>query len=196
MIEVPRDTNTIYVSMVPSKLFGFFCIIYKIHILDYSGGCFKEEFDSTYPVHLKGILSQDEFQDSIDRINRTIISNKILFILAIIFAASMISGMIFIIIGGIIEANSDTSGFITLLVVTVLGLIVFGIGYCFIHCRHVTRIRQAIDEESMKYSLRLSVPCNWRLETTGNYFGGFGKNYVSRILSSKKSLFLFLTVGN
>jgi hypothetical protein len=139
-------------------------------------------------MHLKGLISQDEFQGSIDRINRIITPNKILFILAIIFIASIISGMIFIIVGGIIEANPDISGFITLLVMTVLGLIMFGIGYYFMHAKQVTQIRQAIDEESIKYSLKLSVPCNWRFE----------KNHVSRILSSKTktSLFLFLIVGN
>jgi hypothetical protein len=37
-------------------------------------------------------------------------------------------------------------------------------------------MREAITEESMKYSSRSLTPCSWRLETTRNYFGGYGNN--------------------
>ncbi|CAF4636822.1 unnamed protein product, partial [Rotaria magnacalcarata] len=50
MIGVPVNSNSVYVPMVQT-------------------GCLKAEFDSTYPIHLNGIISQHEFQESIHKIN-------------------------------------------------------------------------------------------------------------------------------
>ncbi|CAF4367476.1 unnamed protein product, partial [Rotaria sordida] len=56
-------------------------------------GCCKAEFDSTYPVHLNGIISKDEFRKSINKINRIISSNKNLIILTVAFALTIIIGL-------------------------------------------------------------------------------------------------------
>ncbi len=150
-------------------------------------GCLKAEFDSTYPVHLNGIISQDEFQESINKINRTITSNKILIILAIVFASSVIGGIIFFIVGGVTTTNSRGYGFPALvgvgIGVTVFGSLFFSIGCCIIQFRRATRIRQAIAEESMKYSSRSPIPCSWRLETTRQYFGGYANHYNSQLIN-------------
>ena len=65
--------------MVRSKSSCF--LIDIIITAGFLAGCLKAEFDSTYPIHLNGIISQDEFRESIHRINRTFPSNKILIIL-------------------------------------------------------------------------------------------------------------------
>ena len=60
----------------------------------------------------------------------------------------------------------------------------FIIGVCFglvflmiillsvLQCRRMAQLRQAIAEESARYSSR-STPCSWRLETTTFYTGNF-----------------------
>jgi hypothetical protein len=147
----------------------------------------KAEFDSTYPVHLNGIISQEEYRASIDKINRTIGSNKIIIILAIVFAVSIIGGMIFFIVGGVTAVDSRKHGFSALLVVgivvTTLGSILFSIGCCLVQFRRAAQIRQAIAEESMKYSSRSPIPCSWRLETTRQFLGGYGNHYNSQLVS-------------
>ncbi len=147
----------------------------------------KAEFDSTYPVHLNGIISQDEYRESINRINRTITSNKILIILALIFSVSIIGGMILFIVGGVTRTNSRTYGFPALfgvgIVVTTFGSIFFSIGCCIVQFRRATKIRQAIAQESMKYSSRSPIPCSWRLETARNYFGGYGNHHNSQLIN-------------
>ncbi len=143
----------------------------------FSAGCLKAEFDSTYPIHLNGIISPDEFRESINKINRKIISNKILIILAIVFTLSMIGGIILFIVGGLTSVNSRTYGFSPLLIVgicvTIFGSMFFSIGCCIVQFRRAARIRQVIAEESMKYSSRSPIPCSWRLDT-GNVVGGYG----------------------
>jgi len=88
-------------------------------------------------------------------------------------------GPALIIIGGGTAANSDTYGFPLLIGVgiglTTFGSIFFVFAAIIISYRRTTRMRQAIAEESMKYSSR-STPCSWRLETTRFYFGGYGNN--------------------
>jgi hypothetical protein len=171
MIGVPVNPNSVYVSMVQSKS-SFVSLIDIISTNDFSAGCLKAEFDSTYPIHLNGIISQDDFRESINKINRTTISNKILIIFTIIFALSVIGGMIFSIVGGV-TYNSRINGFFPLLYagigVTTFGSIFLVIGCIITQIRRVARVRQAIAEESMKYSSRLPIPCSWRLETTRHY---------------------------
>ncbi|CAM4824215.1 unnamed protein product [Rotaria magnacalcarata] len=132
MIRVPVNSNSVYVPMVQT-------------------GCLKAEFDSTYPIHLNGIISQHEFQESIHKINGRISANKILMILGICFGLCMIAGIIFFIIGGITNVNS-------------------------LQWRRVARMRQAVTEESMKYSSRSPIPCSWRLDISRTFVGSYGYN--------------------
>ncbi|CAM2721868.1 unnamed protein product [Rotaria socialis] len=159
MIGVPVNSNSVYVPMVQT-------------------GCLKAEFDSTYPIHLNGIISQHEFQESINKINGRISSNKILMILGICFALCIIAGMIFFIIGGIANVNSREYRFPVLIGVgialTTFGSLFFAFGCCAVQWRRVARMRQAITEESMKYSSRSPIPCSWRLNISRTFVGGYG----------------------
>jgi hypothetical protein len=90
-----------------------------------------------------------------------------------------LGGVAFCIIGPIISINSHTYEFPPLTGVgiglTTFGSIFFVFAAIYISYRRIARMRQAIAEESMKYSSR-STPCSWRLETTRFYFGGYGNN--------------------
>jgi hypothetical protein len=153
-------------------------------------GCLKEEFDLTYPVHLNGIINQDEYQTSINRINRTVNSaNKNLTILIIVSTLIMIGGITLCAVSPATAGpNKNLSVIFAVLSVglvgTTLGLILFCISIRSAY-RHVAHLRQAIAEESMKYSSRSPISCSWRLETgvSGGYGGSVLINRVSIVLS-------------
>jgi hypothetical protein len=164
----------------------FYLLLNIILTFAFSASCVKSEFDSTYPIHLNGIISQDEFRESINRINRTISSTKILGILGILFALTIIVGIILCIVGGVTAANSNRFEFPALIGVGIgiiaFGPIIFMIGCCTIQFKRVAQMRQAIAEESMKYSSRSSTPCSWRLDTTTNYVGTYGNRHNSQLV--------------
>ena len=131
----------------------------------------------TYPVHLNGIISQDEYRDSIARINRCLSSNKLLIINLILFTIAMILGTIFYILGGVKSTSSDrytlSSFFIIGIVVTTCGSLLFTILSVVIQLRRVAQLRKTVAEESMKYSTRSPIPCSWRLEMSNYFFGRY-----------------------
>ena len=195
MIGVPMNPNSVHVSMIQSKLF-FFSKVDKISILVvFTAGCCKGEFDSTYPIHLNGIISQGEYQQSIEKINRTIASNGGLMMTVILFIVLIVVSMTFFIAGGLTGVNSRTIGFPPLIGVGMglafVGSFVFIIAIIFVNIRRTARIRQAIAEESAKYSSRSPTPCSWRLETARYFTGTYGNNnsyttfYVRRIIIPK-----------
>ncbi|CAF0802753.1 unnamed protein product [Rotaria sp. Silwood1] len=49
---------------------------------------------------------------------------------------------------------------------TCLGMICCAIGTCTMESRRLSRLKEAIAEESMKYSMRSPISCSWRLDTT------------------------------
>lgn len=134
-----------------------------------SAGCLKRKFDSTYPIHLNGIISQANFQQSIRRINRAISSNKILVTLAILSTLCIVVGIICIVAGGITVSDPDRFRFPPLIgvgmAIFLLGILSFSIGCSIIQSRLLLRVRRAIAEESVKYSSRTLKPCSWRLES-------------------------------
>ncbi|UJR20459.1 hypothetical protein I4U23_023588 [Adineta vaga] len=159
----------------------------SIYIPTVQTGCMKAEFDSTYPVHLHGIISQEEFQGSINKINRTISSNVLVFIVGIIFGLCVLGGMVCFITGGISGANASEFGFPVLFGVgiglTSLGSLTFGIGCCIIQSQRSARMRQAISEESMKYSSRSPSPCSWRLNISRGLVGAvYGYNHHAQMI--------------
>ncbi|CAF1293674.1 unnamed protein product [Rotaria sordida] len=99
-------------------------------------------------------IVQNDFRQSINNINHRISSNKILIILAIAYGLIIAPGIVFFIVGGITNINSDRHGFPILVGIaiplTIIGSIVFGSGCCLIQTRCVARLRQAIAEESIK----------------------------------------------
>ncbi|CAF2992297.1 unnamed protein product [Rotaria sp. Silwood2] len=139
----------------------------SVHIPMINIGCCKSKFDSTYPIHLNGIISKEDFHKSISKINHTISSNKILICLSIIFCLS--------IIGGIMLLYHLSYEFRTIgIIVIISGSILFGIGWYTIKLRRIRRMRHAIAEESKIYSSRSPIPCSWRLDTMTHFVGRYG----------------------
>ncbi|CAF5018602.1 unnamed protein product, partial [Rotaria sp. Silwood1] len=62
-------------------------------------------------------------------------------------------------------------------------------GCCMIQFGRVARIRQAIAEESMKYSSRSPTPCSWRLTTTRYCAGGYGNHNGTQLVYHWSVLF-------
>ncbi|CAF1373109.1 unnamed protein product [Adineta steineri] len=168
MISIPVNPNSVYIPLVQT-------------------GCLKAEFDSTYPIHLNGIINQNEFQESIHKINRTIASSKILLIVGVVLILTFIIGIILFIVGGVTAANNVRRGFPALVGVG-MGIIMSGMIFCFIACctlqlRRAETMRQAIAEESRKYSSRSPIPCSWRLDIPTNYGGYYGDQHTHQAVN-------------
>ncbi|CAF0887356.1 unnamed protein product [Rotaria sordida] len=148
MFGVPVNANVVFVPLIQT-------------------GCCKSEFDSTYPIHLNGIISQDEYRESIGNINRATSSRKGMIICGILTALCIIGGIVLFIVGAVTLKNSRSYTFPVLfgigMGVFILGMIIMSVGCCIIQIRRSTRIREAISKESMKYSTRSPTPCSWRL---------------------------------
>jgi hypothetical protein len=114
----------------------------------------KEEFDSTYPTHLNGIISQDEFRESIGRINRIMSPNSDSKVLAVILILIIIIGLILIITGKGTAMESGRSGYSPLVLIgvgiIVLGILTIGIGCYSMGSGRLVRLRQVINEIFIK----------------------------------------------
>jgi amino acid transporter len=143
-----------------------------------SAGCCETKFDSTYPLSLKGIINQDEFEKSIEKINRTVSASEILKLLIIILIIGIVITILSFITGG------RTLGYeyrISSLVragisVGLFAFIVFIIGLLIVRIQIIARMQEAIAEESMKYSSQSSISCTWRLEATKDHLGEYGNH--------------------
>ncbi|CAF1159345.1 unnamed protein product [Adineta ricciae] len=136
MIDTSTYPNFVYVSTIQT-------------------GCVTIEFDSSYPFHLIGIISRDEYQKSIQQIN--------------------LIGMTLVILGAALQVNSRNNQFppITGAGITLLfcGATFTLIGLCVMQYRRTKQLQQAIAKESLKYLPRTPIPCSWRLETKMNWCG-------------------------
>ncbi len=139
-----------------------FFIINIIFIVDFPAGCWTEEFNSSYPTYLNGIISQDEFRESINRINRILTSYKMFIIITIVSAVILIGGIIMIIFGKKSENNSPALLSCGTMMIF-LGSTAFCLQLCIKDTIRKALMRRALAEESMKYSSR---SCRWRLKTT------------------------------
>lgn len=134
-----------------------------------SAGCLKTEFDSTYPIHLNGIIRQDEFQQSIANINRAVSSRTSLVnALLMLIGLCIVGGFILFVVGGATAVNSGSTGFPPLVGVG-FGLVGCGMLVCICGCAILQtdrnrRVQEAIAAESLKYSNRSPTPCSWRLD--------------------------------
>ncbi len=127
MVSSPSSVD---ISMVWSKS-SFFLIIDIIFIVDFPAGCCKQEFDSKYPTYLNGIISQDEFRESINRINRIFTSHKLFIIFTIISAVILIGGIILLIFGTKSENNVNYRTLIgSGILIIILGSMAFCLQYC------------------------------------------------------------------
>lgn len=86
------------------------------------------------------------------------------------------------------------------IVSSVFGPICFSIGIYAIYSKRTAKVRQAIAEESIKYSSRSPTPCSWRLDITRYWFESYGYNNNNLLYqvgtqffsALKSSFFLFL----
>ncbi|CAF3433384.1 unnamed protein product [Rotaria socialis] len=86
-------------------------------------------------------------------------------------------GTVLCVVGGLFVVKSITTFYILLsvgIVLTTFGSLFFDIGVCVMDAKRVARMRQAITEESIKYSSRSPTPCSRRLDTSRTLFGGYG----------------------
>ena len=114
-----------------------------------------------------GIIEQDEFEQSIENINRANSSRKTRIIFAVSASFFLAVGLALCIAGGISKRYDGLIGFSVLLGIG-LGLIAFGglISICacrIIRSQNLTQLREAVDYESGKYSRRTPISCHWRL---------------------------------
>lgn len=159
-----------------------------IRRLDYffhSAGCLQAAFDNTFPIHLNGIIRQDEFQESIRRINNAFATFRTFVItMWVVFSITITGGTFSFVIGGLMATTSMTTFYVLLglgTVLTTFGTLLVGIGFCLIHARRETQLRTAVSEESKKYSLRSVTPCSWRLDTSRNWLGFNGCNQNNQL---------------
>ncbi len=130
---------------------------------------------------MNGIISQGEFRESIEKINRTNFANGAATATTFGFLAIIFVSIALIAFGGINSVNSHSYGFPPLIAAGVgvmfVGMFIFVIAIIVIKFRQAARLRQVVAEESMKYSTRSPTPCSWRLETTP-YYGANGNGRV------------------
>jgi hypothetical protein len=175
MIVVPANPNEVHVGMVRSKQWFF---LFNIHF-DFLAGCFKTQFSSNYPARLNGIVSQHDFRESINNINSKISSNKAQILCLIFSAVCIIGGLALVLVGA--ASQRLTSGTPSL-ILFVVGFLLISIaplfstvGFCVIRTRRTNKMRQAIAEESKKYSTRSPAICSWRLKVNRMWTGGYGR---------------------
>lgn len=168
----------------------------ELRFLFVSAGCCKAEFDRTYPVHLNGIISQQEFHESIERINRSI-SSRTLLLVSIIFAiVFLLVGFILFIAGGITSVSARKTGFPILIGVAIaiflFGMILLPVCLIFSQSKRMSELQKAILEESIKYSSRSVSPCSWRLNTNRFYTGFYNNRRVQTVYQVRSMTFAFL----
>ena len=139
-------------------------------MLNFLEGSCETEFDSTYPVHLYGIISENEFRESIQNINRTVSPKRSLMLCAVMSTLCLAIGFILFIGGGVTVGVSGSTKFFFLIGVGfalfLAGMIVFMVSCCVVRARMLNRLQEAMAQESAKYSHRSPRPCSWRLSTT------------------------------
>ncbi|CAF1152459.1 unnamed protein product [Adineta steineri] len=172
MTDVPVTSNVVYIPMVTTN-------------------CLNGEFDSTYPIYLNGIIRPDEFQQSIANINRSFSSSNKYFIRCCIFfvVTIMIAPLCF----ALMRTKEENSGrYFALLIIGIVAslteFVCIFIGSFYVFKKRVIQMRQAIEEESAKYSSR-SIPCNWKYDFSRAWFGdtyslGSTHNLIIQIGSS------------
>ncbi|CAF1289594.1 unnamed protein product [Rotaria sordida] len=171
MIGVPVNPNSVYIPIVQ--------IIYKLDVVN-------QNLIQHMQYILMVLLIKMIFRQSTNNINHRISSNKILIILAIAYGLIIVAGIVFFIVSGITNINSDRHGFPILvgivIALTIIGSIVFGSGCCLIQSRCVARLRQAIATESIQYSSKSPIACSWRLDISRTWFGTYGCHHYNNQL--------------
>jgi hypothetical protein len=124
------------------------------------------QFSSEFPQQLNGIVTSEEFYQSIANINQAYRKTFCELLLLCIGPLCLLAGFILLLILSI-KAIRDNA----IIPVAVVGgvLAVLGsfscicIQICIDYLRR-TRVRNVLADESMKYSMRLMLPIKWRSE--------------------------------
>lgn len=128
-------------------------------------GCCQSEFDRTYPSQLNGIISPNEYGESIDRINQKFITNKqIIYISLVWLLIVTVLTSILIAIDEISTARNHQNLAVAAVVVGFMLLLSAVVWMVVLRIRRVVLLRKAVTEESEKYSSRSPTPCSWRLQ--------------------------------
>jgi hypothetical protein len=153
---------------------GEFCFSISLKIehiyvcLCYIGRGSRGQFHFDFPNELIGIIRPDDFQQSIDNMNRarrlTLSEKRLKFSLYL----NIVVGLILFLVGLVTIATLISALWISLLSV---GIVMYLSSCCILILLFIrmnrsseARLKNAVDEESMKYSTKLSVPNVWRLD--------------------------------
>lgn len=177
------NPNSIIVPVFQSKAQSFFDIM--IFISPSLVGCFTYEFESTYPAQLNGIISPEEYRQSIENINRHIPRPRSFIIAGVLSLLAILTGFIFIILGTVVTVAVQS---INLPVLTYVGAAAFPLGMiagfvscCVINCKNSAKLIKAVDEESSKYVNRSPVSCNWKIYTWRAHVNTVHHQRVARV---------------
>jgi hypothetical protein len=171
-----------------SFTFSISCTIY-FYVYDI-GFCRNPQFNSDFPKQLSGIIDPDEFQQSIDNINRacrpTLCENLLVLCL---FLCSLV-GLIVFIAGISVIWLSVSALWIPLMSIGFVLFMGFFITAILVSSQIYrlcdTRLDKAIDAESRKYSMKLPVPTRWRLDMTiyTRHNSDAGPTYIQYFVSN------------
>ncbi|CAF0770553.1 unnamed protein product [Adineta steineri] len=154
-----------------------------IEVMMVRDGCWKLKFNSVYPIRLSGFITEDEFHESINNINRVLFSNAIKWLIILWYILCM-SGTILILSNLITTLSHNETLMITPIYIggtVILGSAIYGIVVCsLIRWLEKVKLDEIVAIESNKYSIR-SPSCSW---------------YFMEMISNKKKLhFLVIDIG-
>ena len=135
--------------------------------LYHADGCCDSEFDSTYPIHLNGIIPPAEFDQSIRNINRSKSYKLLTCVIVTIAIAVFVLAIVLVIVGTVMARASESyrsfpwiGGSTGLFV---LFGIISGVGGAVLDYYGFRKMRKAVARESAKYSQATPIPCSWRI---------------------------------
>ncbi|CAF1412743.1 unnamed protein product [Adineta ricciae] len=167
----------------------------SIHVSVVQHGCCQSGFDLTYPPQLNGIISQVEYQESIQNINNAFASKLVMLFSFLVLLICIIAGVALIIIGGLTASASHSSGFSVLMGIGIGVLIgsflIAIIINVILQYRERLNLRRTIATESMKYTSKSPIPSSWRLHTRRVYRRGNGRSRTSTLIYT-----LIIDLGN
>lgn len=169
------NSNLVFVPLIRSKIFLMIPIANISEIIYLSEGFLRSEFDTTYPMRLNGIINQEEYQNSILNINRALKPDQSSTICVIITAMISFIGIICLMLFGFVVASSHHQNAFLLLSIF-LGIAFLGslgllISLFNFQSKRVSRMHQAITQESAKYCKKTPIPCSWRSTHPSTTFG-------------------------
>ena len=128
--------------------------------------CVPDAFDLTYPAGLYGIISEEEFHESINRINQAIVPSGWWTVLQFFYLFVSICGLALTITTAVISKQLGIPWYPPVgagLLVNTSMMTCSAFTSYWTSLRVLSKMKIAIAAESEIYSSRLSNPCNWRV---------------------------------